>query len=126
LVPIIRNTFSIVEDCEKPAMSDSHCHDLPNELKELLDKLKMFEYLPDKLKFSEAITIRTLNGLKGLPWFLLETIMVQNSSIYDELEKYMNDNLPPQTPVYDDDTDDIDNDKDSSDLKCLKCLSEET
>jgi hypothetical protein len=106
-------------------MSDSHCHDLPNELKELLDKLKMFEYLPDKLKFSEAITIRTLNGLKGLPWFLLETIMVQNSSIYDELEKYMNDNLPPQTPVYDDDTDDIDNDKDSSDLKCLKCLSEE-
>jgi hypothetical protein len=32
---------------------------------------------------------------------LLETIMVQNSSIYDELEKYMNDNLSPQTHVYD-------------------------
>jgi hypothetical protein len=44
----------------------------------------------------------TLNGLKGLPWFLLETIMVQNSSIYDELEKYMNDNSSPQTHVYDD------------------------
>jgi hypothetical protein len=64
-----------------------------------------FEYL------GLAITIhskRTLNGLKGLPWFLLETVMVQNSSIYDELEKYMNDNLSPQTHVYDGDTDDGD------------------
>ena len=120
-----------VGDCEKPAMSDSHCHDLPNELKELLDKLQMLEYLPDKLKFAEAITIhskRTLNGLKGLPWFLLETIMVQNSSIYDELEKYMNDNLSPQTHVYDGDTDDgDDNDKEASDgdFDFLNCLSEE-
>lgn len=120
-----------VGDCEKPAVSDSHCHDLPNELKELLDKLQMLEYLPDKLKFAEAITIhskRTLNGLKGLPWFLLETIMVQNSSIYDELEKYMNDNLSPQTHVYDDDTDDgDDNDKEASDgdFDFLNCLSEE-
>jgi hypothetical protein len=69
------------------------------------------------LKFAEAITIhskRTLNGLKGLPWFLLETVMVQNSSIYDELEKYMNDNLSPQTHVYDGDTDDgDDNDKEA-------------
>lgn len=121
-----------VGNCEKPAMSDSHCHNLSNELKELLDKLQMFEYLPDKLKFAEAITIhsrRTLNGLKGLPWFLLETIMVQNSSIYDELEKYMNDNLSPQPHVYDDDPDDAgdDNDKDAcdGDFDFFNCLSEE-
>jgi hypothetical protein len=52
-----------VGDCEKPAMSDSHCHDLPNELKELLDKLQMLEYLPDKLKFAEAITIHSKRTL---------------------------------------------------------------
>ena len=120
-----------VGDCEKPAMSDSHCHDLPNELKELLDELQMLEYLPDKLKFAEVITIhskRTLNGLKGLPWFLLETIMVQNSSIYDELEKYRNANLSPQTHVYDGDTDHgDDNDKEASDdeFDCFNFLSEE-
>jgi hypothetical protein len=58
-----------------------------------------------------------------LTWFLLETIMVQKSSIYYELEKYMNDNLPPQTHVYDDDTDDGDNDKEASDF--FNCLSKE-
>jgi hypothetical protein len=41
----------------------------------------------------------TLNGLKGLPWFLLETIMVQKSSIYYELDKYMNDKSFPQPDV---------------------------
>jgi hypothetical protein len=51
-----------------------------------------------------------------------------NSSIYDELEKYMNDNSSPQTHVYDDDTDDgDDNDKEASDedFDFLNCLSEE-
>jgi hypothetical protein len=32
-------------DCEKPAMSDSHCHDLPNELKELLDKFRQIPFI---------------------------------------------------------------------------------
>jgi hypothetical protein len=50
--------------------------------------------------------------------------MVQNSSIYDELEKYMNDNSSPQTHVYDDDTDDgDDNDKEASDEDYICNLS---
>jgi hypothetical protein len=69
-------SFKQGSNFSKQMSNTFHCHDLPNELKELLDKLQMLEYLPDKLKFAEAITIhskRTLNGLKGLPWFLLQS-----------------------------------------------------